>query len=119
MMTRGALVVAGAIAWSGIAAAIISGSREPTTASAFDERFGQNVSEAAPLKKQDRLVVAEAGPVPVKTEVVLVQPQTTVEAKPVERKRREVVERTVEQNICTRHRLKKVWVTSRRWRCRK
>lgn len=122
------LMVAGALAWAGILAAMMTMSREtaPVEAKAaqFDSRWDDAAVEAAALKKQDRLAIEEPGPVAVKTEsIVLVQPKAKVETKkaePVERVERK--RRGTGRDVCQRHGMHKVWIVRRHWkswRCRR
>jgi len=128
MLAPKALMIAGALAWAGIVAAMFTVSREPSPVMAaqpaFDERWEAAPDEILPLKKQDRLAVATPEAVAMKTEqAALTPPEAPVEAKPVPHKKKKLVEtaeREVEHNdICRAHHLRKVWVTSRRWRCRR
>jgi hypothetical protein len=135
-MTRWVLVIAAAIAWSGIAAAIISGSREPTSAvsapvaTKFDARWNDSTDVAADsfplLKKTDRLpvpVVRSEEPGQIKTEIIAtVQPDDRIDVKekpPKKRKPTRMAEREVEHNVCTRYHMHKVTTHGgRSWRCR-
>ena len=134
----GCFMVTGAVVLSGITAAIIS-AHEPQSSPAapapvvkagFADRWSDSTVNDWPLlKKQDRLALPLREPLPVKTETVLVLPQTEAQAeeptrawvaKPVSKpvpKRIKVAEH--EGNVCTRHKMHLVWVTSRRWRCRR
>jgi hypothetical protein len=111
-------LIAGFVAWAGLGAAAITGSREPAPAAGIAVAIEQPL-----LKKSDRLIVRVAEPVPVKTERVL-PPEPVA---PVEIKKKPVVEaehhkeRHVEHDICTRHGMRKVWIVRRHWkswRCR-
>lgn len=123
-------LIVGAVALAGIVAGAVSGAREPTptpatspvAATAFDERF--DAPDDFPLlKKMDRLPLP--APTPFKTEIVMVQPAAQIDATPKEEpKKPDKPEKptkfaSAEQNLCTRHNMHKVWVTSRRWRCRR
>jgi hypothetical protein len=134
MMPGLSFQIAGALALSGILAAMASGMREPTPAPApvatavakpvFAERFDVP-NEPAVLKKADRLKieqpvpVATSDPVPVKTEsIVLARPDQPVEVKPVARKK--TTKREVRHDVCTRHHMHKVVTRGgRSWRCRR
>ena len=99
-----------------------------TAAAAFSERFPTEQPHS--LKKQDRLIpietvavaavdIVDAGQVNAvdlmaPAEPALTSAQDDRPAPP----RHQHVERVVEHNVCTRHHLRKVWVSSRRWRCR-
>jgi hypothetical protein len=118
---------AGAMALSGILVAMASGMREPTPAPAaittavakpvFAERFDLP-DEPALLKKADRLVIEQPGPVPVETEIILMtKPDAPVAVKETARKR--TAGREVEHDVCARHHMHRAWVTPRRWRCRR
>jgi hypothetical protein len=124
--------IAGLIALSGILAAMFSVSREPAqavsspVASKFDARWDDATDVTADsfplLKKTDRLKIEEPGPVPVRTErVVLVQPQDKVEEKRAKPKKTEPTKvATAEHGVCTRHHLRTVMTHGgRSWRCRK
>jgi hypothetical protein len=131
--------IAGALALSGILAAMVSGMREPpspapvTTAVAapvvtkavFAERFDVP-NDQPPLKKQDRLPLPPEirDPVPVKTEtVVMTQPDDQIDVKKkAEPKKPEKPTKTAmaEHDVCTRHGLHKIWIRhGRSWRCRR
>jgi hypothetical protein len=89
----------------------------PAVAKLFAERFDVP-DEPALLKKADRLVIEQPGPVPVKTETILMtKPDAPVEAKGAARKK--TAGREVEHDICARHHMRRAWVTPRRWRCRR
>jgi hypothetical protein len=124
--------IAGLLALSGILAAMFSVSREPAqavsspVASKFDARWDDATDVTADsfplLKKQDRLAAADPGPVPVRTErVVLVQPQDKVEEKKAKPKKTEPTKvATAEHDVCTRHHLRTVMTHGgRSWRCKK
>jgi hypothetical protein len=121
-------MIAGALALSGIVTGALT--REPTPAPAasspvmtravFAERF--DLPDDFPLlKKQDRLKLVEAAPVPVQTETIATaKSDQPVEAKPVPKKKRETRVATSEHNACTRHHMRKVLSRhGRSWRCRK
>jgi hypothetical protein len=118
-------LIAGALAWSGLIAAMLSMSREPAPAESapvvakFDSRW-EELDDPPLLKKQDRLalpVVTER--VPVSPLIALSVDNAAVETapkKPVER-HRHVGER---RNICSRHGMHRVITHGgRSWRCRK
>jgi hypothetical protein len=116
-------LIAAALAWSGIVAAMLTVSREPAPAqpvppspAQFDERW----DEPLPLKKQDRLplpVLPVPGPVPAQTAepIVLAQPQAQVEAKPAAPK-----QKSMREGVCAKG---KRWFKKRNgrkyWRCRR
>ncbi|MBT1509492.1 hypothetical protein KIP88_03160 [Bradyrhizobium sp. SRL28] len=122
-------MIVGAVALAGLVAGAVASSREPTpapaaspgvvTRTAFDERF--DVPDDFPLlRKTDRLM--EPVVIPLKTELVMVQPEALIDVKKkTEPKKTEkpTMVATSEHNLCTRHNMHKVWVTSRRWRCRR
>ena len=109
-----------------------------TAPAAFSERFPDEMPHS--LKKQDRII-------PVKTVAVaavdivnadqinvvdLMTPpvqalqqdepaQDDPDPAPRQNRRNERNERNErdERNVCTRHHLRKVWVTNRKWRCRR
>lgn len=112
------------LAWSGIAAAVVSMRNEPasvmakTEASEFDARW----DDATVLKKQDRLPLL-ARPMPEPNPVELVPDVPTRvppvvmlldEDKPAIRRGRHVA-----RDICTRHGKRKIAIRGgRSWRCR-
>jgi len=122
-------MIAGALALAGLVAGAVASSREPAPAAPaaspvvakteFAERF--DTPDDFPLmKKTDRLVVP-VGPA-LKTEIVMAQPEALIDLKTkTEPKKTEkpTMVAARENNLCTRHNMHKVWVTSRRWRCRR
>ena len=133
MMLSKTVMIAGAVAWSGVAAGIITGWQELSPAPApeasrFDGRW-EDVSEDPPLlKKTDRLALAEQATTPVKTEsLVLMMPQRPVieepqerpASKPVEHRRQQSVDDGGGSDLCRRHKMHKVWVSDKSWRCRR
>ena len=122
-----AFMIVGAVALAGIVAAssrTVSRRRAspPVVAqTAFVERF--DVPDKFPLmKKTDRLQMP--APKPFKTEIVMVQPAAQIDTTPKEEpKKPDKPEKPTKfasgQTFCTRHNMHKVWVTSRRWRCRR
>jgi hypothetical protein len=122
-------LIAAALALAGIVAGALASSREPVAASEpatttkFDARWDDATLDDQPLlKKTDRLKIEEPGPVPVRTErVVLVQPQDKVEEKKAKPKKTEPTKvATAEHDVCTRHHLRTVMTHGgRSWRCKK
>lgn len=118
-----AFQIAGVLTLSGIAAAIISGSsREPAVsapvATKFEARWDSVTADDYPLlKKQDRIVAREVGPVVVRTETILMaRPEQRVEVKKAEPKK------TAERDVCQKHGMHKEWTVKRHWkswRCRR
>lgn len=124
-------LIAGALAWSGIVAAMLSVSREPTEASVpvtaplvakFDARWdASSADDYALLKKTDRLPLQEPGPIPKHPDNTLPPPATMPavvatqdDDRPVSRRKHR------ERNACTRHGMRKVTTHGgRSWRCRK
>jgi hypothetical protein len=127
-------LIAGALAWSGLVAAMVSASHEPTPAiaefkrlipsPAFDERWDNTtVEDQALLKKQDRLVMREQDPLPKHPDSVVVPPvkmpavvmvQTEDDDKPISRRKHR------SRDVCAKHGMHKVTIRGgRSWRCRK
>jgi hypothetical protein len=112
-MSAKAIIITGIVAWSGIAAAVLTMPQEPLKAK-FGERW-ESVAELAPLKKQDRLVQPADEPRPVITERVLVAPPEDVKTEP-----RPPIKPIGEHNICARHGMHKVTTRGgKSWRCRR
>jgi len=85
----------------------------------FAERY--DVADDFPLlQKADRLAVKDTGPVPVQTQRI--DPEPTLPAakqKTAEHESEAGRPRERKRDLCERHNMHKVWVTSRRWRCRR
>jgi hypothetical protein len=138
------LALVAIVAWSGIAASVLTGQREaaPQAVSVVPAHFEQRWGEVAAdnesvLKKQDRLpdpVVhtprhVEPAPLlePATAEDVMQADEEKTKPKRAERAarlkhaaREEREERHVERNVCTRHGMRKVTTRhGKSWRCRK
>ena len=125
------------IAWSGIAASMLVREPDKPLPPVAPLVYFEEVS-VDPAPKADRLDLPPeiVGPIPVITEKIepapqpaevaaLPPPQAKVDDEPSPRRRRhqqEKVDRDDEprgSDICSRHGMHKVWVTERRWRCRR
>jgi hypothetical protein len=127
-----AFLIAGVLALSGIVVGVL-GAREPVSEAVsapvmaqteFGSRFDLSADDHPLMKKSDRLAVrAVTEPVPVQTERVVPPSPATMPAvvvvkdeddKPVSSRRKHRG-----SDLCGRHNMRKVWVSSKRWRCRK
>jgi len=119
-LTSKPLLIAAAVAWSGIATAILSASHGPESVKAETSRFDDISAEPPLLKKADRLAQMTTSPTPVATEVVMVQPQQRIEKaeKPVKAKRER--HKRVAGDICQRHHMHRVETHGgKSWRCKR
>ena len=143
------LALAAIVAWSGIAASVLTGQREhaPQAVSVLPAHFEQRWGEVAAdnesvLKKQDRLVLPAPEPptqklrhvVPVPLDPATIDDVPIIRATPADEKQAEEEktarktvrhhvereERHVERNVCTRHGMHKVITRGgKSWRCRR
>lgn len=89
--------------------------RSATSLFVFEDRW---LDDSAILKRQDRLQV-DNDPVVIRTQPIRFEEDEPVAqpARPAIRHRGSRHERR--RDLCQRHGLRKVWVSSRRWRCRR
>ena len=133
------LALAAIVAWSGIAASVLTGQREAAPHAApvsaqFQQRWSDvPADDQAVLKKQDRLPVPEpqkmrqaapepaaVDPKPLAKATPADEQQAAEEKRPRHVRHVEHEERHAERNVCTRHGMRKVITRhGKSWRCRK
>jgi hypothetical protein len=111
----------------------LSRTPEPIKAGVPSERFDDSwedvlgTMKATALKKADRERIVTTEPKPVAPVRIMPDVPADVppaaaplrEDTPVVRRRRQVERQGVERDVCTQHRLRKVWTHNhKRWRCR-
>jgi len=124
-------LLAAALAWSGIAAAVVSIRNEPAPVMAKAAEFDARWDDATELKKQDRLPLLtreadwrpaqEPEPIPKYPEPDVVPPvkMPAVVAIPNEDDDRPVSRRTHRtRDVCEKHGKRKVAIRGRSWKCR-